>query len=84
MTVACENTCHSVLHSPHFLVKRNTLFNKITNIDRNILNQADATVIKTLVFGNSKYSNKVDFQILNASINFILTSNRFDELLLNR
>ena len=65
-----------------FLTERNTL-NKITNIDSNILNQADAAVTKTLLFGNSKYSNEINLQILNASIDFILTSKRIDEPPLN-
>ena len=72
-----ENTCHFLLHCPNFLTERNTLLNKITNIDSNLLNQADATITKTLLFGNSKYSNEINFQILNASIDFILTSKRF-------
>ena len=76
-----ENTCHFLLHCPNFLTERNTLLNKITNIDSNILNQADATITKTL--GNSKYSNEINLQILNASVDFILTSIRFDEPLLN-
>ena len=65
-----------------FPTERNTL-NKITNIDSNILNQADAAVTKTLLFGNSKYSNEINLQILNASIDFILISKRLDEPLLN-
>ena len=76
-----ENTCHFLLHLHNFLTERNTLLNKITNIDSNILNQADATITKTL--GNSKYSNEINLQILNASVDFILTSKRFDEPLLN-
>ena len=32
-----ENTCHFLLHCLNFLAKRNTLFTKITDIDRNIL-----------------------------------------------
>ena len=78
-----ENTCHFLLHCPNFLTERNTLLNKITNIDSNILNQADATITKTLLFGNSKYSSEINLQILNVSIDFILTSKRFDEPLLN-
>ena len=78
-----ENTCHFLLHCPNFLTERNTLFNKITNIDSNILNQADATITKTLLFGNSKYSSEINLQILNVSIDFILTSKKFHELLLN-
>ena len=47
-----KNTCHFLLHCPNFLTERSTLLNKITNIDRNILNQADATITKSLLFGN--------------------------------
>ena len=82
--LACfENTCHFLLHCPNFLTERNTFLNKSTNIDSNISNQADATITKTLLFGNSKYSNEINLQILNASIDFILTSKTFDEPLLS-
>ena len=49
------------------------------NINSNILNPADTTVTKTLLFGTWKYSNKINLQILNASIDFVLISKRFDE-----
>ena len=55
-----EYTCHFLLHCPNFFTKRITLLNKITNIDSNILNQADATITKKLLFGNSKYSNEIN------------------------
>ena len=57
-----ENTCHFLLSfssSPNFLTEKNTLHNKIINIDSNFLNLVDATIAKTLLFGNSKYYNKV-------------------------
>ena len=47
-----------------------------------ILNQADTTITTTLLFGNSKYSNEISLEGLNAIIDFILTSKRFDENLL--
>ena len=69
-----ENTCNFLLQCPNFLTERNTLPNKITNIDSNILNQTIATITKTHLFRSSKYSNKTNLQILNASIHFIQTS----------
>ena len=78
-----ENTCHFLLHCPNFLTERITLLNKIINIDSNMLNQAGATITETLLFGNPKYSSEVNLQILNASINVILTSKKSDEFLLN-
>ena len=71
------------VHCPNFVTERNTLLKKITNIDSNILNQAGATITNTLLSDNSKYSNEINLQILNASIAFIPTSKRFDEPLLN-
>ena len=65
------------------IAERNTLLNKITRIDSNNLSQVNTTVAETLLFGNSKYYNEVNLQILNASINFIPTSKIFDEFLLN-
>ena len=78
-----ENTCHFLLHCPNLLTEITTLLKKIINIDSNILNKADAIITKTFLFGNSKYSNKINLQVLNASMDFILTSKRFDEPLLN-
>ena len=74
-----ENICLFLLHCPNFLTERKTLFNKITNI----LNQAGATITKTFLFGNSKYYNEINLQLLNANIEFILTSRRYDGPLLN-
>ena len=52
-----ENTCHFFLHCPNFLTERNTLYNKITNIDSNILNQAN----QDTSICNSKYFNEIPF-----------------------
>ena len=65
--------------------QKDTLFSKkkLLILIIYILNQADATITKALLFGNSKYSNEANLQILNASIDFILTSKRFGKPLLN-
>ena len=78
-----ENTCHFFLHSLTLLAERNTFLNKITDIDSNILNQANTIMTKTLSSGNSKNFNGINFLILDISINFTLTSKRFTEPLLN-
>ena len=49
---------HFLIHCPNFLTERNTLPNKITNIDSNVLNQADGTITKTLLFRNSSNPSK--------------------------
>ena len=55
-----EYTCHLLLHCSSFLPERNTLLNKTTNIDSNILNLAG--VAKTLLFENLKYSHEVEIK----------------------
>ena len=59
-----ENTCRFLLHSLTFLAERNTFLNKITDIDSNILNQANTIMTKTLSSGNSKNFNGINFLIL--------------------
>ena len=68
-----ENTYHFLNHCTNFHAEKNTaLPNKITNKSSRCY----------LEFGNSKYSNGVNLQIINASIDFVLTSKIFDEPLL--
>ena len=83
-----ENTCHFLLHSHNLSAERNTVLNKITNDDSNILNQVDTAVTKIILFGNWNYSNEVKLQILSIYFKvsnrlFILTSKRFNKPLLN-
>ena len=52
---------HILFHYPNFLTeRRNILLSKVSNISSNILNQADATVTRALLFGNPKHSNEVN------------------------
>ena len=66
-----------------FKFNKNRILILILSIDSNISNQADANITNTVLFSNLKDSNEVNLQFLNASINFIQTSKRFDEPLLN-
>ena len=77
-----ESTLYLRLRS-NFFAERNTHLNKITNIDSNNLNQVDATAIKTLLFGHSKYHNAMNMVILNASIDFIQTPKKLGEAVLD-
>ena len=78
-----DNVWNLFLQCPNFFAEINTLLNKITNINSNTLNKAEATITKTLLFDNSNYFDEVKLKILNASINFVLTTRRFNESLLN-
>ena len=64
-----ETTKHSLLHCPNFHLQRQTLFDKIATIDPNILTENEESIVKIIV-------------ILNASIEFILSRERFNNPLI--
>ena len=43
---------HFFLHCTNFLIPRQTLFQKIRNIDNNILSQSKTQLTQTLLYGN--------------------------------
>ena len=47
-----ESTMHFFLHCTNFLIPRQTLFQKIRNIDNNILSQSETQLTQTLLYGN--------------------------------
>ena len=77
-----ENNIQFFLHCQYFTTQRQTLLNKIRSISENILSQSDEIITKILLFGDPKLSNNLNSQILNASIEFILSSERFDNPLI--
>ena len=51
------------------------------NINRRLLDVTGTVLIKTLLFGNRFVDAHTNTQILNATIEYILTAKRFDESL---
>ena len=72
-----ETTTHFFLHCLNFTTIRQTLLNKIRDVDNDILNQSDSHITQILLFGNPKFSLDSNVNILNASIEFILATERF-------
>ena len=65
-----ESTEHFLLHCPQFFNEKRTL----SLLESNVLTQ-------TLLFGNMPLSRRDNSKILNAAIDFILSTERFDEQL---
>ena len=57
--------------------ERHTLLSTIKNID--CIDETETVLIKTLLFGNCSVNAHANTQILNATINYVLTTERFDE-----
>ena len=73
-----ESTLHFFLHCHHYKDLRTDLFNDIKSIDKSIVNFPDETLLKTLLYGDSKLTSSENFKLLEATIKYILASNRFN------
>ena len=62
--------------------KRITLLSTLKKIYCKLIESSESCLIETLLFGNSLFDLKKNFLILNASIDYILSTERFEEALL--
>ena len=63
---------------PKFYHPRTSLMNELCNIDSNILNLDEISLTKLLLYGDSKYENKLNKKISVASIYFVVSTKRFE------
>ena len=77
-----ETTCHYLLHCPNFTNEKSTLLNIVSTINENNLTSCDATFIKLILYGDESLDLGTNTLILNASVNFILSTERFDDPLI--
>ena len=61
-----------------FTNERLTLLNKIKGINCSILESSDAAVTKILLFGDNTLSNSSNTFILNSTIEYIISTQRFE------
>ena len=73
-----ETTIHFFLHCPNFKIQRQTLFEKIAITNANILTENEDSIVNTLLFGKSNCENSFNKAMLNASIEYILSTERFN------
>ena len=74
-----ETTSHYFLHCPLFHAERSTLLNNVNEIDCPIFNKSEIVVTLILLFRDRSFKDEVNLLILNATINFVLPTNRYDE-----
>ena len=59
--------------------ERLALLNTINNIEMSILQQSDSKFTRVLLFGDTSFNNNKNTFILNATIDYIISTGRFDE-----
>ena len=74
-----ESTTHYLLHCLLFSTQRKILLDSLHNIDETISNLTEINLVTLLLYGNSKlYSSDINTLILNSTILYIKSSERFD------
>ena len=73
-----ETTSHYFLHCPLFHAERSTLLSNINEIDSAIFNKSESVVTHILLYGDESFKDEVNLVILNATIDYVLSTNRFD------
>ena len=77
-----ESNYHFFLHCRHFTSLRAELISNLKMIDENLLRLSDDCLTNLILFGDPNYSPDDNRRILNASISFILRSERFKSSLI--
>ena len=74
-----ESAVHYFLHCPLFTIKRHTLLNTISRTDNKLLDSNESKLIQHFLFGNPSKDRETNTEILDATVNYVLTTKRFDE-----
>ena len=77
-----ESTSHFLLHCPSFNDERYTLLSTMNKIDCKLLELTKFSLSQTLLYGNTLFDKEKNTLILNATIEYILSTERFEELLI--
>ena len=73
-----ETTIHYLLHCPNYLDERRTLLDDLQSIGENIHDKNDSQISELLLFGVSSNNDASNTCILNATVQYMLATKRFD------
>ena len=76
-----ESTAHYLLYHPTYITERRTLLSTIENIDNILLDLCEPVLINTLPFGSNLFDPNANTNALNATIKYVRSTKRFEELL---
>ena len=74
-----ESTALFFLHCPMYITEQQTLLSIIKNIDNNFLHLCEPVLIRTLLFGSNSFDTNANTNVLNATIEYVISTKRFDE-----
>ena len=74
-------TIHYFFHCPLFTIERHILLSKISKIDNKLVDSNESDLTQDLLSGDPSKDRETNTEILNATVNYVLTTKRFDERL---
>ena len=78
-----ESTEHFLLHCPQIANERRTLLSTLGNFNYSLLENTSNFLMQTLLFENMSLSPSNKSRILDATVDFVWSTKRFDEQLNN-
>ena len=76
-----ETNTHFFLYCPLFTNQRRTLLSTVKDIDSSLTNTNDSILTHILLFGKASLDTSANTLLLNATMNYIISTNRFEESL---
>ena len=74
-----QSTAHFLLYCLTYIIERRTLLRNLVNIDNNLLDLCEPVLIRTLLFGCNSFDTDANTNVLNATIEYLPSTKRFDE-----
>ena len=76
-----ETNTHFFLYCPLFINQRCTLLSTVNDIDCSLTNTNDSILTHILLFGKASLDTSANNLLLDATMNYIISTNRFEESL---
>ena len=74
-----ESIAHYFLHCPTYITEKSTLLSTISDIKNNIPDFSEPVLIKTILLDSNSFNRNANANVLNATIEYVLSIKRFQE-----
>ena len=78
-----ETSSHYLLHCSNYSEEQLVLVNSLKNINTSILHSSYSKFTSLLLFGDTSFDNNKSTLIIDATVDYIISTGRFDEPLFN-
>ena len=76
--IEIQSPKYFLLNCANFNIQRKTLFDKLIKLNINVLTKSNDYIVKTPLLRQQDFNNTTNKTLLEATINFIIATERFD------